>query len=108
MSIEIVVDGNSIFIDNIEQNKPGQYIDDASSTEKVLSWTSEQIVEATKPVAAILTSLRNSAKEMAPDEMELSMQFALSLNGEVPVFKVVSAEAAAQIAVKCVWKKSQP
>lgn len=107
MSTEIIVDGHSIFIENIEQNKPNPYLDDASSVGKVLSWTSEQIVEATKPVAAILTSLRNSAKEMAPDEMELAMQFDLSLNGEVPVFKVVSAEAAAQVSVKCVWKKSQ-
>lgn len=105
MSREIVVDGYSIFIEGINQNKTGPYVNDSGSVSKVLKWTSEQLTEATKPVVTILKSLHNSAREMAPDEMELSMQFGLGLNGEVPIFKIVSAEAAAQIAVKCVWKK---
>ncbi len=105
MNREIVVGGYSIFIENISQNKSGPYANDSGGFNKVLTWTSEQITEATKPVVAIFKSLHDSAREMAPDEMELSMQFDLGLNGEVPVFKVVSAEASAQIAVKCVWKK---
>lgn len=103
MNREIVVGGYSIFIEDISQNGP--YINDSGGFKQVLTWTSAQITEATKPVVAIFMSLRDAAREMAPDEMELSMQFELGLNGELPIFKVVSAEAAAQIAVKCVWKK---
>lgn len=107
MNREIVIDGHSILIENIDQHKAGTHINDASGIVKAINWSSEQIVEATKPAVAILKSLCDSAQEMMPDEMELSMQFELSLNGEVPVFKIVSADATAQIAVKFVWKKEE-
>ena len=107
MSREIIIDGCSIFIEDISQSKTGPYVNDSASINKVLKWTSEQLAEATKPVVTILKSLHDSAQEMAPDEMELSMQFGLGLNGEIPIFKIVSAEASAQIAVKCVWKKDR-
>lgn len=107
MTRRIDIDGYSILIDELPQhNQSIQYINDAGgAAEKALNWTANQIAAAMKPAVSILDSLRNSAKEMSPDEMEISMQFDLALNGEVPVFKIASAEASAQIAVKLVWKK---
>lgn len=107
MSKRIEIDGYSIYVEDIYQHNPNQYVDDASVAEKALKWTAEQINDAMKPAASILNSLRNATQKMAPDEMELSMQFEIALNGEVPVFTIVSAEAAAQVAVKFVWKRGQ-
>lgn len=33
------------------------------------------------------------------------MQFSLSVNGETPVLKIVSATSSAQLSIKFVWKK---
>ena len=107
MNREILIDGCSIIIENVKQNNSESYINDSSGFTKILSWTKEQIIEATKPAVTILKSLRDSTQEMASDEMELSMQFGLELNGETPIFKVVSVGSTAQISVKCVWKKEQ-
>lgn len=107
MSRELKIEGYSIYVETIHQHNPNRYTDDASTAEKALKWTSSQITDAMKPAVSILNSLRKATQEMAPDEMELSMQFELGLNGEIPIFKIVSAEATAQIAVKFVWKKEQ-
>ena len=42
---------------------------------------------------------------MAPDEMELSMQFEMGISGNTPVLKIVSAESKFQLAAKFVWRK---
>ena len=41
---------------------------------------------------------------MTPDELELSMQLEIAVNGETPVFKVISLGSKCQIAAKFVWK----
>ena len=52
-----------------------------------------------------MNSLREATKDMAPDEMELSMQFEMAISGEMPVLKIVSAESKCQLAAKFVWRK---
>lgn len=108
MSKEIRIDGYSIYIDEINQQNPSQYSDHAGCfAPKALDWSTQQITAAMKPAVSMLNSLRDAIQEIAPDEIELSMQFELGLNGETPVFKIVSAEASAQIAVKFVWKQAE-
>lgn len=104
---ELVIDGYSIYIDSLEQLDDKQHTHDASRIKSsVINWTSEGIEQTLKPVVKIFDSLRNTAKDTTLDEVELSMQFDISLKGETPVFKIVSAESSAQIAIKFVWKNN--
>lgn len=106
MSRKIEIDGCSIYVEKLQQYDPDQYIDDAGGiANSVLNWTADQITEAMRPAVNILNSLRNATQEIVPDEMELAMQFEVGLNGKMPVFKIVSTQATAQIAVKFVWKQ---
>lgn len=105
-STEILVDGCSIFIENLEQLNKNTH--DASTLRNTaIAWTTQGIEQTLKPVISIFKSLQNAAKDVTPDEIELSMQLDIGLNGEIPVLKIVSAEATAQIAVKLVWKSEK-
>lgn len=105
---EIIIDGYSVYIENLEQLDKKLDSHDASySKETAIEWTTQGIEQAMKPLKSVADSLRNVAKDVAPNEMELSMQFDISLKGETPVLKIVSAETTAQIAVKFVWKNEK-
>lgn len=105
MNRTIEIDGYSIIIDGLNQYNPGQIIDDSCNlSERVIKWTTEQVTQAMTPAICIMNSLREAASKIGPDEMELAMQFGMGLNGDTPVFKILSAEATAQISVKFVWK----
>lgn len=102
---EIVIDGYSIYFENLEQLDKNKNAHDVSRLGNVVTeWTTKSIEQSIKPVISIFDSLRNAAKDAIPDEMELSMQFNVGLKGETPVLKVVSAETSAQISVKLKWK----
>lgn len=101
---ELMIDGYSIYIDQLNQLDKNHSTHDSGIT-NALTWTSNQIKEAMKPAVSILDSLRKAAENLAPDEMEISMQFEVSIKGETPILKIVSAGSAAQMAVKFVWKK---
>lgn len=105
---ELIIDGYSIYIDRLEQLDEKQYTYDASSKTKktTLKWATPNIEQALKPVVKILDSIKNAARDATPDEIELSMQFDISLKGETPVLKIVSAETSAQLAVKFTWKNN--
>lgn len=105
---ELIIDGYSIYIDRLEQLDEKQYTHDASVKAKrtALEWTPPNIEQALKPVVKILDSIKNAARDATPDEIELSMQFDISLKGETPVLKIVSAETSAQLAVKFTWKSN--
>lgn len=107
MSREIIIDGYSIFIDSLPQmeNQVTERLD-SSRTERTLEWSTEKLKEAMTPAIKILESLKASAKDLAPDKMETSIQFGLALKGETPVLKIASMEGKAEIAVKFVWEKS--
>lgn len=100
---ELQIGDNIIYIDRIEEFGES---DDASRIScEPLQWTQEQIERALTPVVSIFDTLKNAAKDIEPDEMELGMQFSLSVNGNTPVLKIVSATSAAQLSIKFVWKK---
>ena len=100
---ELKIGDNIIYIDNIEQL--GTCKDASRISREPLRWTEEQIERALTPVVSIFDTLKNAAKDIEPDEMELEMQFSLSVNGETPVLKIVSATSSAQLSIKFVWKK---
>lgn len=101
---ELKIDGFSIYIDKLNPVDQNYSSHDFGRTD-TLSWTSKQIEKAMKPAVNILDSLREAAKDLVPDEMEISMQFEVSIKGETPILKIVSAESAAQMSVKFIWKK---
>lgn len=100
---EIKIDGYSVFVDQLKQMDANTRLHDAGS-DKVIEWTSEQIKRAMVPLTSLMNSLRDSTRENIPDEMELSLQLEVALKGETPIFKIVSAESSAQVAIKFVWK----
>lgn len=103
---KIVIDEAEIYIEGLKVfSEEGLEHDDGSLNEEVVHWTKTQLQNALRPAAAILNSLRESTKDMAPDEMELSMQFEMGISGTTPVLKIVSAESKFQLAAKFVWKK---
>lgn len=100
---ELKIGDNIIYIDNIEQL--GEIKDASRISREPLQWTENQIEKALAPVVTIFDNLKNAANDIKPDEMELEMQFSLSINGETPVLKIVSATSSAQLSIKFVWKK---
>ncbi len=99
---ELKIGDNIIYIDNIEQL--GTTKDASKGPNQPLRWTEDQIKKALVPVASIFDALKNAANDIEPDEMELEMQFSLSVNGETPVLKIVSATSSAQLSIRFVWK----
>jgi len=105
---EIVIDGYSVYIENLEQLDKNQNTHDSIRQKKEkIEWTIQDIEQTLKPIISIFDSFRNAVKDATPNEMEFSMQFDISLKGETPVLKIVSAETSAQIAVKFVWKNGK-
>lgn len=103
---KIIIDGTEIYIEGLEDfTGPESEHDAGVLDEGVVHWTTKQLQNALKPAATILNSLRESTKDMAPDEMELSMQFEMGISGNTPVLKIVSAESKFQLAAKFVWRK---
>lgn len=100
---ELKIGDNIIYIDNIEQL--GQSKDAVKISREPIQWTEDQIKKSLIPVVAIFDNLKNAANDIKPDQMELGMQFSLSINGETPVLKIVSATSSAQLSIKFVWKK---
>lgn len=105
-STKIIIDGTEIYIEGLEDFAGPESEHDAGVIDEgVIHWTAKQLQNALKPAAIILNSLRESTKDMAPDEMELSMQFEIGVSGNTPVLRIVSAESSFQLAAKFVWKK---
>lgn len=104
---EIKINGCSVFWE-MEQVKEDAYTLDAGGiVDEVLEWGEDVIKQAARPLVDILGVLHKATKSMsqAPDELELTMQLELALNGETPVFKILSVGTNCQIAAKFVWKK---
>ncbi len=102
---EVKINGGSIFFEELEQLKKPDRRHDSLTVDTVLNWSDDVIKKAAQPLLDALSSLRQATQAMAPDEMELSMQLELAVNGETPVFKVLSLGSKCQIAAKFVWKK---
>lgn len=102
---ELKIGDNIIYVDNIEQF--GECHDASKLLQHPLEWSAEQLEKAMEPAVSIFNVLKKSVNSIAPDEIELAMQFSLSVNGETPVLKIVSAASAAQLSVKFVWKNQE-
>ncbi len=100
---EIKIDGYSVFVDHLNQMDANTRMHDAGS-DKVIEWTTEQLKRAMVPLTSLMNSLRDATRANIPDEMELSLQLEVALKGETPIFKIVSTESKAQVALKFVWK----
>ena len=103
-SRELMIDGYSIYIDELEQLDTKKYEHDASVVSKPIQWAAEGLEQAIRPALGMMKAFRSAARDLMPDEMELSMQFTVNLKGEIPVLKIVSGESSAQIAVTFSWK----
>lgn len=108
MERTIEIEGFNIVIDDLDQYNADPVVDQANDcTEKIIKWTTEQVTLAMKPAVAVVKSLREATAKMAPDEMELEMQFGIALDGEMPLIKILSTEATAQISAKFTWKNEK-
>lgn len=75
---EVTINGCSIFFEKLEDiEKPG-VTHDAKKSDKPLEWNDDTIKQAAQPLVDALSSFRQAAQAMAPDELELSMQKKLS------------------------------
>lgn len=100
---ELNIGGNIIYIDTIDQLGEGK--DAAKLSKTPLEWSLDDLKNALTPAVSIFDTLKEAANDIAPDEMELAMQFSLSVNGTTPVLKIVSATSEAQLSIKFIWKK---
>ena len=105
---ELVIDGCTIYIDQLEQLDGNAYMHDAGGfANKAVDWAADRITDAIKPAVTIWQSLLQVSDQNQLSEMELSMQFAIVLKGEIPVLKIVSGESSAQISIKFSWKNDK-
>ena len=103
---KLLIDGVEIYIENLDYfSSPEIEHDSGIIDDGIIQWTTKQLQNALKPAASILNSLHEATKDIAPDEMELSMQFEMGISGNTPVLKIVSAESNFQLAAKFVWRK---
>jgi len=102
---EVKINGYSVFFEELEQLQKPDRRHDSQAVETILNWSDDVLGKAAQPLLDVLSGLRQATQAMAPDEMELSMQLELAVNGETPVFKVLSLGSKCQIAAKFVWKK---
>lgn len=102
---EVKINDCSIYFEDLEQvSRPGSVHDSIHVRDKASHWSDDMLKQAATPLVEILDVLRKEMCRMDPDEAELSMQLELAVNGETPVFKVVSLGSKSQISVKFVWK----
>ena len=96
----------SLFFEELEQLQKPISVHDSQSRvgSEMLVWNNDVLRQAAKPLVDALEGLHQEALSMTPDELELSMQLAIAVNGETPVFKVISLGSKCQIAAKFVWK----
>lgn len=106
---EVKINNCSIYFENLEQAIKPDSTQDAKllSNDAVLTWSSEMLSNAVAPLVDVLDMLHRESNRMSPDEIELTMQLEVALNGETPVFKVVSLGSKYNISAKFVWKKEQ-
>lgn len=105
---ELSIDNHTIYIEELAQlDNNGDKHDARSFKNKVINWTTDEIKNALKPTLCIWESLLNVSKQAELSELELSLQFEVCLKGEIPVFKIVSTESSAQVAIRFSWKKDK-
>lgn len=102
---EVIINGCSIFFEKLDEIQISDVTHDTKISDGPLKWTDETIKKAAQPLVDALSGFRQAAQTMAPDELELSMQLELAINGTTPVFKVLSMGSTYQIGAKFVWKK---
>lgn len=95
----VTIDNQTIYIANLSSNGP-----DSISKR---TFTADNIKDAFKPILNLGNALKESIKEISPDEVEISMQLSTFINNNTIFFGLVNAGAEAQIAVKYLWKKSE-
>ncbi len=102
---EVKINGCSIFFE-MEQLKMSHNTHDSSrGAKKMLDWSDNVLKQAAQPLVGAFEDFHQSVQSLSPDELELTMQLELALNGETPVFKVFSAGSKCQISAKFIWKK---
>ena len=105
-SKEVRINGCSIFFEQLEDMKSPSSSHDSNSTigREALEWSNDALVSAARPLVDALESIHQAAVQYHPEKIELQMELMIAVNGETPVFKVLSVGSRAQISAKFVWK----
>lgn len=98
---KILVDGEILYIEGLKSLDGDQFeyngIRDAFSIDNLKT--------ALKPVAQVGKVIKEGMLELAPDEVEMTIQLQLAVSGDKLAFSLIKAEAEAHLTVKYVWKK---
>lgn len=98
---KILVDGEILYIEGLKTLDGDQFqyngIRDAFSIDNLKT--------ALKPVAQVGKVIKEGMLELAPDEVEMTIQLQLAVSGDKLAFSLIKAEAEAHLTVKYVWKK---
>ena len=97
---KIVVDGELLYIEGLLSLDGDQFqyngIRDAFSI--------DNLKNALKPVAQVGKAIKDGVLELAPDEVEMTIQLQLGVSGDKLAFSLIKASAEAHLTVKYVWK----
>lgn len=98
---KILVDGEILYIEGLKSLDGDQFeyngIRDAFSIDNLKT--------ALKPVAQVGKVIKEGMLDLAPDEVEMTIQLQLAVSGDKLAFSLIKAEAEAHLTVKYVWKK---
>ncbi len=75
---------------------------------KDLKFTENDLKKAFSPIMKFGKNLKEGMQELAPDEIEISMQVSLSIENNKFIFGLVNLASEAQFSVKYSWKKDGP
>lgn len=103
---EVKINGCSIYFDKLEDLNPSSSTRDSGSTmvKNALNWGNDALESAAKPLVDVLEGIHVAAKQYNPETVECEMKLKISVNGETPVFQVLSVGSTAQISAKFIWK----
>ena len=98
---KILVDGEILYIEGLKSLDGDEFeyngVRDAFSIDNLKT--------ALKPVAHVGKVIKEGMLELAPDEVEMTIQLQLAVSGDKLAFSLIKAEAEAHLTVKYVWKK---
>lgn len=73
----------------------------------IFTLSKSDIKKSLKPILSLGQEVKESIKEMAPDEVEITMQVSVAVDNNNFIFCLVNASAEAQLSIKYLWKKEE-
>ncbi len=99
------MDYTPIYMENDEILYLGNLEINGQDSFKKFHLSNEQIKNALKPIIKLGQNVKETIKEISPDQVEITMQISIGIENNNFIFSLVNSTAEAQLSVKYLWNK---